>query len=63
MPIDRKLGSGRTETDVERVDVTRRKLLWVAPAIMSRRLIYASSGCGKGDPFVTACQQHPAGGS
>ena len=35
----------------------------VAPVIMTRRLIYASGGCGKGVRFISQCNRHPAGGS
>jgi hypothetical protein len=61
MSVDRKLESDETES--EEPDVSRRKLLWAAPLIMTRSLIYASAGCGKGSRFIQQCQRHPSGGS
>jgi hypothetical protein len=43
--------------------ISRRKLMYASPAILSERLIYALAGCGKGDPRLTPCQQAPMGGS
>jgi hypothetical protein len=36
--------------------VTRRKLVYVAPLIMSRRLFYRASGCGKTNPGQLSCR-------
>jgi hypothetical protein len=43
--------------------ISRRKLMYASPAILSERLIYALAGCGKGDPRQTPCQITPMGGS
>jgi hypothetical protein len=35
--------------------LTRRKLVYVAPILMSRRLFYRAAGCGKVDPLKRNC--------
>jgi len=62
MSVDRKIESDETTGESPEV-VSRRKLLWAAPAIMTRSLIYASAGCGKGSRFIQQCQRHMSGGS
>jgi hypothetical protein len=39
----------------ESVDVSRRKLVYAAPILMSQRLFYRQSGCGKVDPLQRSC--------
>jgi len=35
--------------------IGRRKLAYVAPALMSRAMFYGAAGCGKGNPRMLAC--------
>ena len=39
----------------EQPNMTRRKILYVAPVIMSQRLFNSLTGCGKVDPTVQSC--------
>jgi hypothetical protein len=36
-------------------DMTRRKILYAAPVIVSQRLFNSLTGCGKVDPTVQSC--------
>jgi hypothetical protein len=36
-------------------DVTRRRILYVAPVLMSQRLFNSLTGCGKVDPTLQSC--------
>jgi hypothetical protein len=37
------------------VDLGRRKLVYVAPVILTQRLFSAAAGCGKVNPTTQAC--------
>jgi hypothetical protein len=39
----------------ERPDMTRRKLMYAAPILMSQRLFNGVTGCGKANPGVHSC--------
>lgn len=43
--------------------MSRRKLAYVAPALVSRAMFYGAAGCGKGDPRIFACQALRRGSS
>lgn len=43
--------------------MSRRKLTYVAPALVSRAMFYGAAGCGKGDPRIFACQALRRGSS
>lgn len=36
--------------------ITRRKLAYIAPALLSRSMFYGAAGCGKGNPRMLPCQ-------
>ncbi len=38
------------------VGITRRKLAYIAPALLSRSMFYGAAGCGKGNPRMLPCQ-------
>ncbi len=41
--------------------ISRRKLAYIAPLFVSRRMIYRAAGCGKSEPRLQSCQQAPQG--
>jgi hypothetical protein len=41
--------------------ISRRKLAYIAPLFISRRMIYRAAGCGKSEPRLTTCQSAPQG--
>jgi hypothetical protein len=41
--------------------ISRRKLAYIAPLFISRRMIYRAAGCGKSDPRLSTCQSAPQG--
>lgn len=43
--------------------ISRRKLTYVAPALVSRAMFYGAAGCGKGNPRVFACNALRKGSS
>jgi len=58
---DRKDPEPQPEQERERL--TRRKLVYVAPLLMSKRLFYRASGCGKVNPLQRSCQTGQNSGS
>ena len=54
-----------TDLDDDRLGalgISRRRLAYVAPMILlSRKMIYRASGCGKANPRESNCRQAPRG--
>jgi hypothetical protein len=53
----------QSDTSSERISLTRRKLGYVAPVLVSRAMMYGAAGCGKADPRTISCQVVRRGGS
>lgn len=51
------------EAHAEPSKMSRRKLAYVATALVSRAMFYGAAGCGKGDPRIFACQALRRGSS
>jgi hypothetical protein len=45
----------KKKPDEEKPDMSRRKLMYAAPVLMSQRLFNAVTGCGKVNPTVQSC--------
>jgi hypothetical protein len=60
---DRNQDRDRDEAEASRGLVSRRKLVYAAPLLMSRRLFYRASGCGKVNQSQIPCRGIKAQGS
>lgn len=49
--------------DVAPLKLSRRKIAYVAPALLSRAMFYGAAGCGKSDPIIFTCQVAARGSS
>jgi hypothetical protein len=45
--------------DQEAKGISRRKLVYAAPMLLSAGMLYQQSGCGKINPRTAACQKVP----
>jgi hypothetical protein len=49
--------------EADGVVISRRRLVYAAPVLMSKRLFYRQSGCGKVNPLQRSCVGGAAHGS
>ena len=47
--------AGAATPNAESGMISRRKLAYVAPLLLTRKMFYGAAGCGKGNPRIISC--------
>lgn len=63
LPDDSETNSQAQDSADDGVKLSRRKLAYVAPVLVSSAMFYGAAGCGKSNPRLVTCQALPRGAS